>query len=973
MRQTSKSSCFATASLAVIAALAAGATPAAAQNTPPATAPQANSDGDITVTGSRIPRRDFESASPIQTVLADDVRESSTVSIDQYLAYLPQFGASFGQSSSNSGNFGGANVNLHYLGANRTLTLVDGRRMATSESGGSTDVSTIPVALIQSVEIITGGASAVYGSDAIAGVVNFKLNDRFEGLRVSGLAGITDRHDGARYSIDAVYGWRAPSGRGGFVAFAGYNLTREIDAATRPATAVSNVVTFVNGAPVISQFVANGLPNGAFIPAVTNLPTQAAVDAVFATYGVAPGTVLRTGAIGFNNDNTLFSNAPLRNLRDGTARDPYYTNFNPGVYSQLPSERISLGLLADWEFADWLTVYGRFFYVDSTVTRSINPLTITVNVPRTNPFVPAALQTILASRPTPGATFSVSRILNDFGNRTARYEAETFSGVIGARGSFAEGWTYDIYFSRNRIDRDEVAVGGAYITARLNTLIAAADGGASLCAGGLDLFGIAPISQACVDYLSYQPRTFTRSDQTVVEGTVTGSLFPIWGGDVKVALGAAYRRDSFTTVGDPQINAGAITGGLRTSSSIASRFEVREVFGEIFIPLLSEVPLAHRLEASFGYRRSDYTVSRDADAYKAELVYAPIRQLTFRGTYQRAVRAPGASELFLPTTPSNESSTQDPCSVTSAYRLGNIAGVTPANVRALCLTQGVPAVVIDTFVGPTAATGTRVGNPNLSPEIADTYTVGAVIRPDFGGSLFRNLSLSVDYWDISLNNAISQLSFNDSLTRCFNFRGANPNYAPTNAFCQNFGRNANGQLTNAVVTFTNIGGLKVAGIDFQLDWRIPIEKWNGSFDINFSGSYLTRVQRQAIIGDPFDNLLGSIGNIPNSAFPKFRSTLSTQLTIGDFDIGARWRHMSAMIGQATRLSPTVLSLGSPAMDYLDASIGWRLESGFRLRFGVDNLTDRQPPILSAQVQTNTDPTVFDVIGRRYYVRFEAQF
>lgn len=965
-------------------ALMCTAAPAWAQSKPvdtpaPADADARAEDGEIVVTGSRIARRDYDSASPIVTVTQEQFNRQSGLTPDTYLQSLPQVGSAFGQGSNNAGNNGIAAINLHYLGANRTLVLLDGRRAVPGEGGNSVDISLIPQTLIKSVEIITGGASAVYGSDAIAGVVNFKLDDRFEGLKLSGTAGVSTRGDAGQYGIDAVYGWRSKTGNGGFVAYGGYSDRQFALATSRPNTAQESVVTFnAAGAPVISPFINNNLPDGAISPAAANLPSQAAVNTYFARFGVAPGTVPRTSALGFNTDGTLFANNPTTNNRSvGANRNPYVLNNFEQNYLQLPAQRYIAGFLGDWEIVPDVTVYSRFSFMRSEVRRQINP----VNLPAT--ALPAALVSslfpglsgILASRPSPNATVSVVRNLAELGPRSADYKGDQYEGLIGLRGSFAPSWNYDIYYSRGRLDRTEVA-GGALLVSRLNALLTAADGGRALC-GGFSIFGIGSISQQCVNFLNYNPTTRTISDQEVVEGNVTGSLFTLPGGAAKVSVGALYRRNSFSIIGDPQVNAGNVLGGLRTNSSIASNFNVKEIFGELYLPLLGDRPFAEILDVTLGYRYSDYSASANTNTYKAELVYAPIKQVRFRGSFQRAVRAPSPTELFLPLTPSNESIVQDPCSFNSAFRAGNVAGVTPANVRTLCLAQGIPAAIIDTFVGPTAATGTRTGSLNLQPEKADSYTVGAVIRPEFGGSLFRNLSLSADYWRIEVSGAIAQLGLNDSVTRCFNLLGLNPNYSPTNQFCGNFSRNTNGGITNALVTFTNIGALRIAGVDAQIDWAIPLDSviggQNTRLDLNFGVSRLVTVDQQSLAGAPFSNLRGSIGAVGSSAFPTWKSTLGAQLTFGQFDIGTRWRHISAMITQAKALSPTINSLGTPAIDYVDLNLGFRVDKSFTLRFGVENLADVQPPIYSTPSGNNTDPTTFDVIGRRVFMRVETRF
>lgn len=952
------------------------AAPAAAQDTPgaPEQGQAGSRDSDITVTGSRIVRRDYESASPIITLDSDAFDRSSAVTVDAFLQTLPQIGSSFGSTNSNAGNGGASNANLHYLGSNRTLVLLDGRRGVPGDAAGALDLNMIPSGLVGSVEIITGGASAVYGSDAIAGVINFRLNTRMTGLHVDASAGISSRGDARQAGLDVIYGWRPDGGRGGFVVYGGYAHRSPALGEQRPNLSRQIQVNFdAAGNPIFVDQLNNALRDGAYIPAANNLPSQASVDALFATYGVAAGGVTRTNTLGFNNDGTLFANNPRINYRNRTgARSPYYHSFNEDFYLQVPSDRYYAGFLGDYEFSPAFQLYARFHYMRADVTRQIAPFELTTAVPLTNPFIPASLRALLATRPTPGAPVTISRALGELGPRQLSYSSDVYQGIVGLRGDIGGGWSYDVYFSHGRLDRNETGR-GAFNVARLTALVTAADGGASLCAGGLNLFGYNTISRSCVDYINYNPRTFTRALQTVVEATATGPLFTLPAGQVMLAVGGTYRDERYRSVADPLFASGGAVGGLRPAGSIVGAYDVREAFGEISVPILADQPLAHKLEITAGYRYSDYSHAGSNSTYKGEIIYAPIEALRFRGSYQRAVRAPNMTEFASPGLFVNLAVTQDPCSANSTFRTGAVAGVDPARVRQLCLAQGVPAAVIDTFVGTTSTSNTALsrGNPNLTPEVADTYTGGAVLRLPLGG--MGELSASVDYYQIDIRNTIAQVGFNDNIVRCYNQFGLNPNYQRTSPFCDGFARTAAGNLTGGLLTYSNIGAVKLAGIDGQINWRIALDDARQHV-LTFSliGSYLARARIQALAGAMFSDVRGTIGSI-GQAYPEWKHSLWGQYSFGAFDIGMRWRYISAMRSSNLILTPTVPALGSPSVSYFDLDLGAKVTDNFSIRFGIENLGDRQAPILSRGSGANTEGGTFDLIGRRFYVRVSTEF
>lgn len=931
---------------------------------------------EIVVTGSRLTRKDFEAASPVVTVSAAKFEEFGVTSPDILLNTLPLFTPNFGASSNNPANAGIASANLRGLGANRTLVLIDGKRTVSSDGSNSVDISQIPTALIKSVEVTTGGASAVYGSDAIVGVVNFLLDNRFVGWDVTAQYGQTAESDGAQKALDVVYGWQDDANRGGVQAYATYMDRGGVLATDRPKTAFPVSVTFdASGNPVFSRTVVTSLADGVFVPTLTNLPSQASVDAVFGGYGARAGVVQRNAVLGFNDDNSLFALNPRLNYRGGaTVPDPYYRNSTEFSFLQLPIERYTAGVMGQWRLNTQVELYGRFSGVNSTVERAISPgtLTITNLMPVTNPFIPADLRTILQSRASPNASFSVTRNLPELGPRAANFETNLYQAVLGGRGEITPEWRWDAFVSRGHVGRIERQP-GSFRTSRVLQLLSSPGSGASLCAGGLDLFGPNGVSRACADFISYTPEYRTFVDQTVAEASVSGSMFSLPGGKAQLAVGAAYRENKFNTKADPLAATGDVVG-FRGGQSLRASVDTREVFAEASLPLVANQPFVELLEVGLGARRSDYSTVGTADAYKADLVYAPVAGLRFRSSIQRAVRVPDFNEAFLAPSTYNENLIEDPCSANSTFRTGALPGVDPARIRALCIAQGIPSAAVDSFVGPRAISGVLAGNANLEPETADTLSLGFVWKSPSDAGLLKGLSVAADYYKIEISDLILQTAVDPLLRRCYNLNGGNTSYDPNNAFCQAFSRNPAGNLVNAAASFRNLAAVELDGIDAQIDYGFDIAG-AGRVTLNLVASYLLSGKQQDLSTEPFVDYTGTIGSSTGTVFPEWKTTLSAGWASGPARLGLRWRHISEMETRAKRLSPTITSLGTPATDYLDLTGAWDINTALRVSFGVDNLTDQEPPIYSTPLNAdlNTDPNTFDTIGRRFFLRLNAKF
>lgn len=962
-------------SLVSIAALAAGT--AQAQQAPAAAAgPDVSDDADIVVTGSRIARRDTIANSPIATIGTESFDRTGVATLETALVQLPQFTASTGSTTNSNANGGQANIQLRGLGRQRTLVLLDGRRLIAANPDGSVDINAIPSAMIGDVEVITGGASAVYGSDAVAGVVNFKLRKSFSGFELSAQNGITSRGDGGDRKIALIAGTGFADGRGHVVVSGEYAQRDAIHIADRAWTFGANR--------------AAASPYGAVSFAATNQPSQAALDAVFAGYGVAPGTVARGNTIGFNADGTLYSTGlAVANYRGDT--DPNFAVNNGRSlvfddrrfrYLQLPLERYSGFGRASFDVSPGLSLFLQGFFTRTKTQTSLNPSPIAGSngisaVPVTNPFIPEDFRTLLASRPNPAGTFNVDVRTDVVGPRVSARVYDTYQIIAGAEGQTGLGdWTYSVTGTYGRNDIQSYAYNFVSRT-RVNQLLRAADGGNSLCEGGYNPFGVNRISASCAAYISPRLSSPTYLEQEIIEAGAQGGLFDLPGGQVRAALGAGYRRDKYATTADPLLQANDIIFG--SGQTFSGSIGVKEFYGEISLPILRDMTFFHALNIDLAYRYSDYNTVGGVHTYKADGYWEPARGVRFRSGYERAVRAPNIGEVFQPQAfgstiigLAGSIGSGDPCDVSGGYRQGANA----AQVRSLCLAQGVPTSLIDNFTFAQQSVNIiSGGNPALNEEVADTYTAGIVLTPRFGTPLLGNFSLSVDFYSIDVRDAVGSVTANVALARCFNADGfSNPTYSDSSPFCSLVLRDANnGTIFQVQQLLFNLGGYRTSGIDAQASWQTSLGNI-GTLGFNLVGSYLRSFKVQTLPTDPFIDFAGTIGNgqIDPVAIsrPKYKGIFTLTYALGGFNAAAQWRYIGKM-KNAANVPNGGTAPGVPSVSYFDLNIGYQLSDRLNIWGNVSNLTDRKPPAYPSQ--GSTDFATYDVLGRRFTMGLRARF
>ncbi|MDE2435206.1 MAG: TonB-dependent receptor [Sphingomonadales bacterium] len=1003
-------------SLAMLAALP---NPARAQQAPgegqPADAQStAPKESEIVVTGSRITRRDYKSESPISTVDASAIKASGSPSLDGVLGQMPQFAAGQGASNSNPNVQGGglsfaggqSYSDLRGLGPNRSLVLLDGRRLMSSAPSGAIDLNEIPTALVDNVEVITGGASAAYGSDAVAGVVNFKLKKKFSGIELDVQHGATTRGDGATNQISGIIGGSFAEDRGHAMLAFGYSDR---------ATVLGSSRSFFTDTRELAR-----PPEGMINPGnyAGGKPTIAAVNAVLAGYsGTTPiaGSGTYNGSIGVNADGTIFTTKAAPNCVQNYRGLGTMTGINIGngdLDSRCYKVQVALGQLfdvqvpltkynafanADYELNEHITTYGQFNFMESSAIDRTGPGSskesgsLTLQLPMSNPFVQgnAALMSILNSGTpaSPTGTLRVTALLAPFGNRVETFKYDVWQALAGLKGDIpGTRLKWDVYGSLGHTQFTNNTAGDASISAITAMLNGTANytGSAGTCKGyAWNPLGNHPLTAACLEYAGRTDHNVNVQTQKVVEATLEGPLFRLPGGDASFALGADYRETSFNYQPDNAL----ITGDSLPFGSISAasgRQKVKEVFGELLLPLLSDRPFFKELSLDLGYRYSKYDTFSGKSTWKADASWAPVEQVRFRGGYSVAIRAPSLEDLYGPITNAqvsigNTPNAGDPCDVASNFRTGANA----AQVKTLCLAQGVPSALIDSYsYGSNSVQGTTGSNTTLTPEKANTWSIGAVISPEFNSSMFRNLQISVDYYNIKISNAIGSLNLTDILPRCFNSDGvSNPTYSSTNAYCLRIQRDASsGVITSSQQGLFNFATYTVSGIDTQFNWSFGLDALGasskaGKIAFNSVVSYLKNYKVAGLFGSPTLNYAGSIGYDPGTgdiSHPKWKANTGVTYSNGGFSGTLRWRYIGGMKHVDRVTNPSATTAGVSAYSYLDLEAHYKINEHFSLGAGLTNLTDKDPPYVSA-APLRTDSALYDTIGRTWYLSMKAKF
>jgi iron complex outermembrane recepter protein len=996
--QLSSSTCL--QSIAVIGSAIAllSSTAAFAQDVPVEESAEA-----IIITGSRIARPDLEVSSPVNVISQDEIALKQNVSAEELLRDLPGLRPSTGPGV-NNGTDGSSSVDLRGIGAERTLVLLDGKRVVPFGLDGLTDLNAIPIALVSRVDVVTGGASSVYGADAVAGVVNFVIRRDFSGVEASASYRFSERGDAAARKGDLVIGGNIADGRGNVVLALGYTKVDQLNQNTRPFGVAA--LSTVTGTPQGSQ---TAVPSFLLGPVVAG-----ASGPLGSVYDTATG---------------LFR----------TATDPDTYNFNPSNLYQTPLERYSVFAQASYEITPAIEVYAQAMFNRSIVASSAAPSGTFTNpylLPLSNPYLSAGARTQLCAaggavftsgtgvRTTTGLTpaqcvaagtansvtspdyqevaVTLARRFVEYGDRFQSFESNQFQAMFGLRGDIAPTLKYDISAQYGETLQNQTRQNWGSYSRVQQAMRAFTTTTCSNTTNGcvpINLFGPAgSITPAMIGFFALDAFIKRKVKQTVVTASVSGDLFgltsPGASNPAAFSIGAEYRKLSAQANPDAasQIQSEVLGTGARIPTDFGE-YSVKEAFGEIIVPLVEDVTFIKNLTVEAGIRYSDYTTTGASTTWKAGGIWEPVDGVKLRGMYQRAVRSPNIQELYRSPVTGLSNLTVDPCQ--AALPVGN------AQLTALCVATGAPSTSIGFIPQPSAGqiNATTAGNRLLNVERSRSITLGVVIAPP----QIRNLSLTVDYFDIVVKNAITQPAQGDILNGCYS-TALNPSQT-FNGFCQLVGRNPiNGGLNGAgetlgvVLGYSNLGIIDTSGVDATLRYKTALSSSTDAGEIGFSitGSYLDHWNFQA---NPLAINRDCTGYYStNCTNPRIKWKINTRVTYskGPFDVSLYWRHLSGVAiepaAPAPRPALTVPQTGGPALttifdayekipayDYFDLALRAAVGEHLELTLTANNLFNKLPPIVGSGAggtsfnSGNTFPTTYDVLGRMFTIGARMKF
>ncbi len=925
----------AVSSAAILASLF-GATPALAQDAAaPSAPPAAAANQEVVVTGSRIARSGFQAPTPVTVLSAARIEKLGIPNVGDLLNQIPAFRATTTPvvSGLTYGTIGARVADLRGLGATRTLVLLDGRRFVPSTSQGTVDLNNIPAILLQRSEVVTGGASAAYGSDAVAGVVNLILDTKLNGLRAQAQYGSSELGDGQDYQFALAAGGGFAGGKGHIVASVEYENSRAIgDCYTRAwcATerqALTNSTPGVNGFPanvIITNVHTSTMTRGGLITAGPLKGIQFAPDGtpVPFTYGALAGGLFQIGGSG-KGQNAFITGVDIK---------VPVTRYNGYVHSQYDFTDSLQGFLdASYSYVDGRNLGG--------ATRDTGSITIQLD----NAFLPASIHQLMVANHV--TNFKMGREGVDFGFMMGEDVTKTYRVVAGLKGDLGHGWSWNAYYQFGKSDFVQTVADNRN-NANFSKAVDAVIGpnGLPVCRStltspgngcvALNLFGQNNWSIDAKNYVygtSFQTRSIV---EHVAAASVQGEPLSTWAGPISVGAGAEYRRDEAT--GDADAVSKVLGWQSGNGSAINGSVGVGEGYIETIVPLAKDAPFAHSLEFNGAVRLTDYSTSGAVVTWKAGLVYEPTDWLRFRGTRSRDIRAPNVSELFSPQT---------------------LAQAT-INDKAT-LSQGVFFTIAS-------------GNATLQPEKGDTWTGGVVFMPKWGWS--RNLRLSADYYDITLNNAIATVVPQNVVNQCFQ---------GVTYFCQFIIRDSTNTIQQILLPYLNLNTVKTNGIDLEAQYHLPladvVQSWQGSLDFSMYATYvahLTTIQSTGSL-----DIAGVTGCAVTSTFecvPHWTLDGTISYTRGPLSLTAHGHYIPKSVYDPTFVGPedpgyspflanSINTNRVSARLYVDLHAQYDVvHDGAKVVqvFGaVENVSDTPPPMMPGRGNN----TFYDPIGRYYRV------
>ncbi len=1010
-----------------LATAAAGVSVLHAQEAP---APKAAPIEEVVVTGSRLQTPNETSISPITTVSAVDLQQTGLTRVEDVLNNLPMIFAGMNSTTSNGAD-GTSVVVLRGLGSQRTLVLVNGKRLGPGSASlgrNFSDINQIPAALIERVDVLTGGASAVYGADAVAGVVNFILNTHFEGVKVTAGYHFNQHHNGDQDGVASIVtaaGDRLPdssvnTGFGKNVAvLMGSNFADNKGNATAYVTYDNQGAALQGSFDYSACSLAPTGGNTRLHCAGSGTSAKNGAGGYFQAYPSAGGAALFTNTV----DGATGLMRPFN-----FASDLY--NFGPLNFYQTPNERWTAGTFVNYDVNSHVNVYAEAMYMRNSSQAQIAPsgdFFLNTFIPCADPLLTAQESATMCTPANltaqgnpfetfngvnyPGLNMYIGRRNVEGGNRIATFITNSAREVLGVKGDFADAWRYDVYAQHATVDNNNGNLNYLNNTAIEEALnVLPGPGGTAVCGGPTNPLGNAPLvgtgtafspDGACVPWNIWHPQGVTpaqtaflgvplivvgKTTEYVADGSITGDLgklgvkLPSADSGLQLNVGVEWRQEATDFLPDFLSQQGSAAGSGGATLPISGSFNVKEVFTEMRLPLASHAAFAEDLALEGGYRYSDYSLGFNTSTYKLGLEWAPVRDVRVRGSFQRAVRAPNIGELFTPQFVGLDGA-HDPCA--GPLAAGSTTVLASGATAAQCALTGVtPAQFGNIGANPAFQyNGQFTGNPNLVPEVADTYTVGLLLQP----RVVPNLTLSVDYFHIKIDGRIGPVGGDAILNNCIT----------TGAGCAAIHRSSTGSLWrgNSFVDDPNVnqGSVKTSGIDLKSSYRLSMATL-GSLLFSVEGTYLKELITQPIAGGASYDCEGLFGATCGGGNPKWRHVFNaTWSTPWDgLDLNLRWRHFGSDSSESATSNPFLqknpyLPLSNiAAFNYVDLTGTLNVYKNVRLELGVNNIADKSPPIVTgvdcstsspagANCNGNTFPGVYDAMGRYLFATVTAQF
>jgi len=966
----------------------------------PAAAASDNTLAEVVVTGSRIAVPNETSISPVTFVTAAEIERTGVTRVEDLLNQLPSVFADQTSSVSN-GATGIATVDLRGLGAKRTLVLVDGQRLGPGDptQGGESDINMIPVEMIQSVEVLTGGASAVYGADAVAGVVNFKLLDNFEGVKVIADAGIFQNHNGdpqgvqqalaasgdpappsnvwtgANRSVTVIAGLNSPDGNGNATVYFGYRNILPVLESSYSYSACTLGSGYLAG-PSSTGGKRSCLGSGTAFPAnFLNTSTGA-----YSTVG--PGGQLVGG--------------------------PALFNFGALNFFQRNDERYTSGAFLHYEFNEHAEFYSHTMFMDDFTSSQVaqsGDFGLSGPFNCSNPFLSTSELGLFCGGSTAGMSnpnVEIFRRNVEGGPRVNDLEHMDIHEVLGMKGKIDDVWSYDASVNYSLVDLTSINTGYFSTNFTTNALNVVNVGGVPTCVGAVNgttpscvpynIFQPGKVTQAALNYLTVPGLEDGRVQQKDAQLNFVGDLgkyglqIPLASSGLKVNIGAEYRDVQSSVQPDQEQIEGDLAGSGGPTPAINGGIISREGYIEARLPIMDDQPFAKALDTDLSYRYSSYNLGFKTNTFTLGLDFAPTQDVRFRGSFARAVRAPNVVELFNPAAIGLDGTyASDPCS-----------GKTPQYTAAQCARTGVTAAQYGNIVANPAAqyNGLLGGNEDLQPETAITKSIGIELTPRF----LPNFRLQVDWFDIHIENVIEPIGGSIILSQC----------ALNNQFCQDIHRNSTGSLWTNLSGYIsdlpqNVGGLEERGVDVDMSYAYDLGAF-GKLQAQFNGTYIDEylvTPNQSIAGTSF-NCAGLYGEACSGTStaeePVFRwrhRLTNTWITPwNNLEFTLAWRYYSPVKLETLSGNPNIAAPGGGTIanggisntdaffssySYFDLTAAVKVADHVQVRVGCNNLLDKPPPLIGDTNTPlpvgngNTFPGVYDALGRFIFAQVTATF